>query len=95
LLPLQFDDGVQWKPSFLWFPIDSSVAMKNSVRLKDFSASGEKKKKKKEKAGRQASQMQAQGSSSGNLFSCVRPGVCECVKLEIQTCAWWQRQFSH
>lgn len=54
MLPLQFDDGVQWKPSFLWFlPIDSSAAMKNSVRLKDFSASG-KEKEKEGRKGRQA-----------------------------------------
>lgn len=89
MLPLQFDDGVQWKPSFLWFlPIDSSAAMKNSVRLKDSSASGKEKGRKKGQAGRQVSHMQAKGFSCGNPFSCVHPGVYECVELEIQTCAW-------
>ena len=35
----------QWKPSFLWFLVYSSTAMKNSLRLKDFCANGKKKKK--------------------------------------------------
>lgn len=57
--------------------------MKNSVRLKDFHASG-KKKRKRRQAGRQASQTQAKGSSCGNPFSCVRPGACECDNLRFR-----------
>lgn len=35
-----------WKPSFLWFPIYSSAAMKNNFSLKDFCANKKQKTKK-------------------------------------------------
>ena len=78
----------EWKPSFLWFLVYSSTAMKNSLRLKDFCANGKKKKKRTNPRnnGSSSSSRSFHLSALNRLWS----EPCTCVYFEIEC---WANNF--